>query len=68
MKRFLYVGLLLALFTASTGLQSCSRKSGCPVYETTKVKTNRKGELSKRGGKLELFPKDMHKKKRKKRK
>lgn len=56
---------MLAMVTASTGLQSCSRKSGCPVYETTKVKTNRKGDLSKKSGKLELFPKDMHKKKRK---
>lgn len=66
MKRILYLVMILAFITAAMGLQSCNRKTGCPAYETTKVKTNRKGELSKKGGNLALFPKEMSKKKRKK--
>ena len=37
----------------------CAPKYGCPVYETTQAPTNKKGELSKKGGKSNLFPKQM---------
>lgn len=61
MKRILYIGLLLCLFVSTSTFQSCSRKSGCPAYETTKVKTKRNGNLSNRKGSSQLFPKKMRK-------
>ncbi len=57
MKRIISIVLSLALFTATTSFQSCSRKSGCQ-YDT-KPKTNRKGELKGKRGKTKLFPKKM---------
>ncbi len=41
---------------------SCNRKSGCPAYEQATTKANRKGQLSTKGGKSELFPKKMKRK------
>ena len=43
---------------------SCSKKSGCPVNETVGKSTDRKGNLSTKRGKSNLFPKKMRKKKR----
>ncbi len=43
---------------------ACQRKSGCPATESAQVKTNRKGELSTKGGKSQLFPKQMRSKRR----
>jgi hypothetical protein len=54
-KHLLY--LLLGLFLV--GGTACQRKSGCPTAEYTQMKTNRKGELSSKGGKSQLFPKHM---------
>ncbi|MEL6969833.1 MAG: hypothetical protein AAFZ63_21620 [Bacteroidota bacterium] len=62
MKRFIYILFLLGLFSLSANVQSCSRKSGCPAYETTKVKTKRNGSLSNRKGSSQLFPKKMRRK------
>ncbi len=59
MKRLFYILFLIGLFSFSTTIQSCSRKSGCPAYETTKVKTKRNGSLSNRKGSSQLFPKKM---------
>ncbi len=62
MKRLVFL-LFVALLTVSTSsLASCSRKSGCPAYDSAKADTNRKGELSTKRGKSSLFPKDMRKK------
>ncbi|MFM9949711.1 MAG: hypothetical protein ACKV1O_17370 [Saprospiraceae bacterium] len=52
---FACIGLL------GVGASSCNRKSGCPAYENTTVKANRKGELPTKGGKSGLFPKKMKK-------
>lgn len=57
MKKILYFAMILCLTFATSSLQSCSRKSGCPAYETTRTKTKRNGNLSKRKGKSTLFPK-----------
>ncbi|WP_367388106.1 hypothetical protein [Lewinella sp. LCG006] len=62
MKRLLYLFLAILLIAGTSSLQSCSRKSGCPAYETTKVKTKRNGNLSNRKGSSELFPKKMRRK------
>lgn len=60
--------LIIIVLGASIQLSStaCSRKSGCPAYDTLKAPVNRKGELSTKGGKSGLFPKDANKKKKKK--
>lgn len=51
---------ILATIIAVTVLGSaCSPKTGCPVTETTKAKTNRKGELKTKSGSTHLFPKHM---------
>lgn len=60
MKNRLILLLCFVVFAAflvpSTG---CAPKYGCEVYESTQAPTNRKGELSKKGGKSNLFPKHM---------
>ncbi|MEO0779221.1 MAG: hypothetical protein AAFW73_26455 [Bacteroidota bacterium] len=63
-KRLIFLGFcsLFLLFGAS--MSSCSKKTGCPVNESVHVKTNRKGEFSKKGGRSNLFPKDMRAKRR----
>ncbi|MFN7119298.1 MAG: hypothetical protein ACK4TA_21045 [Saprospiraceae bacterium] len=69
MKKWI-ISLIIIVLAASTSIttSSCSRKSGCPAYDTLKAPVNRKGELSTKGGKSGLFPKDFNKttKKRKK--
>ncbi len=57
MKKFIV--LFAALFLIGLGSSSCQRKVGCPATENAQVKTNRKGELSTKGGKSQLFPKHM---------
>jgi len=52
----LFCSLLVFTGTLSTG---CSRKSGCPAYESAQTKTNRKGQLPTKRGNSNLFPKDM---------
>ena len=54
--------LFVCLGLFSVGTSSCSRKSGCPAYETTTAKTNRKGELSTKSGSSNLFSKKMRRK------
>lgn len=65
-KKLSVVLILASLFCFSGMVTSCGGpKSGCPVNERAKVKTNKKGELSSKGGKSNLFPKKMRKKKKK---
>lgn len=55
--------LVGALFCISGTMTSCgSNKTGCPINEQAKGKVNRKGELSNKKGKSNLFPKKMRKK------
>ncbi|MFT6321197.1 MAG: hypothetical protein ACJAT4_002126 [Granulosicoccus sp.] len=65
MKKFklllLCSSLLLVLPFVSS---SCSKKSGCPVNETVGKTNSKKGSLSTKRGKSNLFPKKMRKKKR----
>ncbi|MEZ4986795.1 MAG: hypothetical protein R2795_17450 [Saprospiraceae bacterium] len=68
MRRFPLLFIVCLLLLAGSGLQSCSKKSGCPAIASTKVKTKRNGELSTKRGKSTLFPKDMQRAKKKKRK
>jgi len=49
------VALMTVTFTLST---SCSRKTGCPAYESTHSKSGRKGKAAKSGS-SNLFPKEM---------
>ena len=57
--------LVASLFCFTTVSISCgSNKTGCPVNERAAGKTNRKGELSNKKGKSNLFPKKVRKKMR----
>jgi hypothetical protein len=49
------------LLLAGSSFTSCSRGYGCPSYGT-KADINRKGEMSAKGGKTELFSKKMRSK------
>lgn len=67
MKKPIILLIIIALGTfISITTSSCSRKSGCPAYDTLKAPVNRKGELSAKGGKSGLFPKDFNKSTKKK--
>ncbi len=67
MKNLFFLLIIIALGTVlELSTTSCSRKSGCPAYENLKAPVNRKGELTTKGGKSGLFPKDMKKGKKKK--
>ena len=58
-KRLILLGFCSLLFILGGAMSSCSKKTGCPVNESVHVKTNKKGEFSKKRGKSNLFPKDM---------
>ena len=58
MRKLTLLGFMVFLALASTASTSCSRKTGCPAYESTHSKSNRKGKAAK-GGSSNLFPKDM---------
>ena len=57
MVYFLIFSLFLGVFALSLG--SCSKKTGCPINENVHVKPNKKGNLPKKRGKSNLFPKNM---------
>ncbi|MEM9885698.1 MAG: hypothetical protein AAF849_07390 [Bacteroidota bacterium] len=48
---------LLCLFFFSLAVSSCSPKAGCPASENATAKVNRRGELSSKRGKSQLFGK-----------
>ncbi len=55
--------MVMGLFCFSATLISCGGpKSGCPVNEKAKTRVNKKGELSSKKGKSNLFPKKVRKK------
>lgn len=57
--------IVATLFCFSGTMSSCgSNKTGCPVNERAKNKVNKKGELSSKKGKSNLFPKKVRKKMR----
>ncbi len=61
MHRKLLIFTLLFLFSAlCLTTSSCSPRYGCPSVES--AKTNKKGELSTKPGKSQLFPKSTRKK------
>lgn len=59
-----HFAFLFFLFLGFSGLQSCgSNKEGCPINEDARqAETNRKGELSTKGGRSNLFSPKMRKK------
>ena len=55
--------MVLALFCFGNILTSCGGpKSGCPINEKAKTRVNKKGQLSGKKGKSNLFPKKVRKK------
>jgi len=65
MKRFfVYFSLVLSLGILTTGISSCSRKSGCPMNEQAVSKPKKNGKFTK--GKSQLFDKDTRKRMAKK--
>lgn len=61
--KILIISLLCSL--SNVTFSACSQKSGCPAYDSLRAPVNRKGELSTKGGKSNLFPKDAQKRKKK---
>jgi hypothetical protein len=59
--RLRFAVLLLILGIGLAGLPACnSQKTGCPINEEAgKSNVNKKGELSSKKGKSNLFPKKM---------
>lgn len=65
MKKVINFLIITALLSSSTIIfTACSQKSGCPAYDSLKAPVNRKGELSTKGGRSSLFPKDAQKRKK----
>ena len=68
MVRSRYLSTLTALFAAGIllfGSAACSRKSGCPVNEPAKIKTDKNGNFKSDKGASNLFPKEMRRRGRK---
>ena len=66
MKKLLTLCLFLSfLFITSSTLSSCTKKTGCVINENVHTKTGKKGKMSTKRGKSNLFPKEMRKKKKK---
>lgn len=57
--RAVFVCTLLGGLALGSG---CSRKSGCPVNEPAKVKTDKDGNFKSAKGASNLFPKHMRRK------
>lgn len=65
-KIFWGLSFLAFFFIIGSSQTSCSPKSGCPINEEAHAKPDKKGKLSTRGGRSQLFPKDMRKKTKRK--
>jgi hypothetical protein len=62
MRKFLlFIGFLLFVAAGSTTFASCSPKVGCELNEGLGPKTDRRGELSTKKGKSQLFDKKKRK-------
>ncbi len=59
-KLLLFIALLLSVSTLGT-LSSCSPKVGCEINEAQSPKVDRKGRMSTKGGKSQLFGKKQRK-------
>ena len=60
MKRPKLISLIASLIVVSLFISSCSsNKTGCPVNDNVHVKTDKNGGMSSKGGKSNLFPKNM---------
>ena len=62
MIRSRYLSTLSLAITLACSLclsTACSRKSGCPVNEPAKLKTDKHGNFKSSKGASNLFPKDM---------
>lgn len=56
-KKIVYFFLIFTFSTAIVTSTSCSKKTGCPINKNAGAKTDKNGELSKKRGKSNLFPK-----------
>ena len=55
--------LITGVFLFNFTISSCGApKTGCPINESAKTKVNKNGELSKKKGSSNLFPKKVRKK------
>lgn len=62
MKKLIYsLTFLLFLSMTVTTSTSCNRGYGCPANENVGANTDRKGQLSTKKGKSNLFPKKVRK-------
>ena len=69
MKKPKLIFLIASLLVVSLFVSACSsNKTGCPVNENVHVKTDKKGGMSSKGGKSNLFPKHMRSGSKKKKK
>lgn len=60
MKKAKLIFLTASILVVSLFISACnSNKTGCPINEDTHVKTDKKGNMNSKGGKSNLFPKDM---------
>ncbi len=67
MKRTIALCFFVVFLFFGLSMSSCSsNKTGCPINENAHVKSDKKGNFSKRRGKSNLFPKQMRRKKKKK--
>ena len=57
--------LILLIFLVSVALSSCSRGYGCAFNDQAHVEMGKDGKLPKTRGNSSLFPKDMNKKRKK---
>ena len=64
-KQLISLSFFVSLLVLTFSFSACSKKTGCPVNESVHVKTNKKGGFSNKGGKSNLFPKDMRSSKKK---
>ena len=61
-NRFFLLFLTFFLVFSAVSFSSCSQKTGCPMNETVNTKAGKNGQMSKKRGKSNLFPKGMRKK------
>ncbi len=57
---------ILLLLLAGIALSSCNRGYGCPINQSAHVEMGKDGKLPKNKGTSSLFPKDMGKKRKRK--
>jgi hypothetical protein len=58
-KRNFSLLFVFALAAFLISAPACSPKYGCPINEEAHVKPDRKGKLPTKGGRSNLFPKNM---------